>query len=68
MEDKMGRPKKENGLDLGEETEDMTPDGIEQETKTESPADKVEIIKGGVTRIRARADVPAYLAQGWRLK
>lgn len=56
----MGRSKKEYGEDL----EDMTP----EEAKSESPTDKIEIIKSGVTRIRARADVPAYLAQGWKVK
>jgi len=34
----------------------------------ENPNEKVEIVKNGVTRIRARSEVPAYIAQGWKLK
>lgn len=34
----------------------------------ENQNEKVEIVKNGVTRIRARSEVPAYIAQGWKLK
>ena len=50
----------ENQNDLSEK---VVEDKIE-----ENQNDKVEIVKGGVTRIRARSEVPAYIAQGWKLK
>lgn len=34
----------------------------------EAKAEKVEIVKNGVTRIRMRSEVPGYIAQGWKLK
>lgn len=48
-------------------------EGAEVEAVVESQPvknenDRVEIIKNGVTRIRARAEIGEYLAQGWKLK
>lgn len=50
----------ENQNDLSEK---VVEDKIE-----ENQNEKVAIVKNGVTRIRARSEVTAYIAQGWKLK
>lgn len=39
-----------------------------QEVETKNENDRVSIIKNGVTRIKARAEVQEFLSQGWALK
>lgn len=51
-----------------EENQNELPDHVVEAKAEESMSDKVEIVKNGVTRIRARSEVPAYIAQGWKLK
>lgn len=51
-----------------EDNQNELPDHVVEAKAEESMSDKVAIVKGGVTRIRARSEVPAYIAQGWKLK
>lgn len=51
-----------------EEKQNETAEKPAEQIVEESPTEKVEIVKNGVTRIRARSEVPAYIAQGWKLK
>ena len=51
-----------------EENQNETAEKPAEQIVEESPNEKVEIVKNGVTRIRARSEVPAYIAQGWKLK
>lgn len=51
-----------------EENQNDLSDKVVEEKVEENQNDKVEIVKNGVTRIRARSEVPAYIAQGWKLK
>ena len=51
-----------------EENQNELSDQVVENKPEENLSEKVHIVKNGVTRIRARSEVPAYIAQGWKLK